>query len=146
MTFRAAVIGCGRIGSGFADDPLLAGDVYSHAEAYVRSPATQLVAVCDRDPAAAAECARRWGLSASFIEVKEILKEASPEIVSICTPDETHFEISRAALEAPSVRAVLCEKPLAMSLAEGEELARLAHETGKKLASFVAEASAKSWR
>jgi hypothetical protein len=49
VTYRAAVVGCGRIGSTLADDPLLAGDVMTHAEAYVVCPDTELVAVVDTD-------------------------------------------------------------------------------------------------
>lgn len=135
MTLRAAVIGCGKIGSGFADDPSLAGDVYTHAEAYVRSPATELVAVCDRDPEVAAQCAARWDVGNSYSGVGELVRDAQPDIVSICTPDDTHFSIARQLIEeAPSVRALLCEKPLATSLEEGEELVRLARESGKLIA------------
>lgn len=134
MTLRAAVIGCGKIGSGFANGPGLAGDVYTHAEAYARSPAAQLVAVCDRDAQVAADCASRWGLDESFTDAEELLAEVQPDIVSICTPDETHFELARLALQAPSVRAILCEKPLATDLEQGAELIRFGHETGKTIA------------
>jgi predicted dehydrogenase len=134
VTYRAAVIGCGNIGSGFADDPRLAADVYTHAEAYVRSEATELVAVCDRDAEVATGCAKRWSIEASFTDTADLLVEAQPEIVSICTPDETHFDIARQALEASSVRAILCEKPLATSIEQGEELARLAREGGTIMA------------
>lgn len=135
MTLRAAVVGCGKIGSGFADDPLLMGDVYTHAEAYVTSPATELVAVCDRDAEVAAACAMRWGEAQGFHDLGEMLRVAQPDIVSICTPDPTHCEIARTVIEqAPSVRALLCEKPLATSLAEGEELIRLGRERGKLIA------------
>src|SRR5438105_3814138 len=133
MTFRTAVIGCGRIGSGFADDPLLAGDVYTHAEAYVRSPATELVAVCDRDGDVAKRCGERWDIT-SFADVSELLRAAEPDIVSICTPDETHHAIARLAIEAASVRAILCEKPLATNVNQGEELVRLARDNGRLVA------------
>lgn len=132
MSFRAAVIGCGKIGSGFADDPLLAGDVYTHCEAYVRCPTTDLVAVCDRDPDAARRCGERWN-TRSFAAAEDLIG-VQPEIVSICTPDETHYDVARHALELPSVRAILCEKPLATELAQGEELVRLARNQGKTIA------------
>ena len=132
MTFRAAVIGCGSIGSGFADDPLLARDVYTHCEAYVRCPMTELVAVCDADPDAAKRCGERWNV-ASFTAIEDALG-AGPEIVSICTPDETHYDIASLALEASSARAILCEKPLATELEQGKELVRLAKESGKTIA------------
>jgi len=130
MTLRAAVIGCGRIGSLFAEDPGLADDVYSHAGAYALSPATELVAVCDLNPQAAANCAARWDVDSWFTDAADLLAQARPEIVSICTPDETHYEVARLALEAPSVRAILCEKPLATDAQEGGELVRLANGTG----------------
>jgi predicted dehydrogenase len=133
MTLRAAVIGCGRIGSGFADSPGLAGDVFTHAEAYVRSDTTQLFAVCDRDASAAEKCGARWN-AMSFTGIGELLDEVQPEIVSICTPDDTHFEIARMALEAPSVRAILCEKPLATTVDDGEALVRIGREQGKLIA------------
>ncbi len=134
MTLRAAVIGCGKIGSGYADDPLLAGDVYTHAEAYVRSSATELVAVCDRDPDVAAKCAARWNVKASFSDLAGLIRSAKPDIVSVCTPDDTHFSIARELIGVPSVRALLCEKPLATNLDQGEELARLARDSGKLIA------------
>jgi predicted dehydrogenase len=122
------------IGSGFADDPLLAGDVYTHAEAYVRSASTELVGVCDQDERVARACAERWGLGTGFTDVESLLDNVEPEIVSICTPDDTHSGIARQALKAPSVRAILCEKPLATSLEEGEELLEIARERGKMIA------------
>lgn len=134
MTFRAAVIGCGKIGSTFADDPLLAGDVYSHAEAYARSNAMELIAVCDRDPSVAAACAERWNVAAGFTDIDRLLQEARPEIVSICTPDDTHFPVAMQVLEAPSVKGILCEKPLAMVPEQGEQLGRIAHDGGKTFA------------
>src|SRR5262249_23918252 len=134
LSFRAAVIGCGRIGSGFADDPGLAGGVYTHAEAYVCSGATDLVAVCDLDPQIAADCASRGEGAASFTAFREDFGRSKPEIVSLCTPDGTHFEIARQALESSSVRAILCEKPLATSNEQVEEFVRLARENGKTIA------------
>ncbi|HLM69345.1 MAG TPA: hypothetical protein VK358_17530, partial [Longimicrobium sp.] len=62
--WRAALVGCGMIGSRFADDPRMRGDVFTHAEAYTRSERTELVAVCDAGAEAAAGCGARWGVPA----------------------------------------------------------------------------------
>jgi len=135
VTLRAALIGCGKIGSLMADDPLLAGDVFTHAEAYVRSPASELVAVCDADPVFALRCAERWGVASVFHDVATMLAEAKPDVVSICTPDATHYSVARDVIDrGSSVRAVLCEKPLATSLEEAERLVAVAREKGKLLA------------
>lgn len=58
---------------------------------------------------------------------------ADPEIdaVSVLTPNFTHAEISIAALKAG--KHVLCEKPMAVTLADCEAMAETARQTGKKL-------------
>ena len=125
--YKAALIGCGKIGSEFADDPR-AGDwgVFTHAAAYTSCPATELVAVCDTDLDRAERCGRRWNIPARYAHPARLLAEQQPDIVSVCTPDATHYDVVRAALLADGVRAVLAEKPLATSLPHAEELVRLA--------------------
>lgn len=135
MLYRAAIIGCGKIGSQFADDPRMQGDVFTHAEAYVRCPSTQLVAVCDADPERAAACAARWQVAAQFTEVPALLRAAQPDLVSVCTPDATHFAVVSELLAAPQPpRAILCEKPLALSVAQGRQLVASAAARGVVLA------------
>jgi predicted dehydrogenase len=63
-----------------------------------------------------------------------MLAEQQPDLVSVCTPDETHYDLLRTVLAAPSVRGVLAEKPLALTVAQAEELARLATEHDVALA------------
>jgi len=133
MMFRAAVIGCGKIGSEFADDPRGQG-VRSHAEAYRACPSTRLIALCDTDTEKLERCGRRWDVRAVYVEPLQLLTEMQPEIVSVCTPDDTHYELIRQCVSSPHVRAVLAEKPLALTLAHAEELDRLARERGILLA------------
>ncbi|HLQ17556.1 MAG TPA: Gfo/Idh/MocA family oxidoreductase, partial [Tabrizicola sp.] len=52
-----------------------------------------------------------------------------PDLVTVATPNATHFEISRAFLEAGF--NVLCEKPMTVTVEEGEELVRIAKRTGR---------------
>lgn len=51
------------------------------------------------------------------------------DLVSVATPNATHFEITKAFLEAGF--NVLCEKPMTMSVEEGEEIVKLANSTGR---------------
>jgi len=53
------------------------------------------------------------------------------DFVAVCTPNDSHYEITKAALEAGF--DVMCEKPLSLSLAEAEELGRVAAENGRIL-------------
>ena len=55
-----------------------------------------------------------------------------PDLVTVATPNATHFEITKAFLEAGF--HVLCEKPMTVTVEEGEELVRLAAKAGKTLA------------
>jgi predicted dehydrogenase len=133
VTYHAVLIGCGKIGSVFADDPLVEG-VHSHAGAYSACPSTELVAVCDADPVRLDDCARRWGVAARYGDARALLSEQRPDIVSVCTPDHTHFDLIRLAIETPGVLGVLAEKPLALECAQAEELVTLAKARGVALA------------
>ncbi len=130
---RAAVIGCGKIGSEFADDPRVGG-VYTHAGAYAAAAGVELAGVCDIDAEKAARCAERWNLPRAFASLDEMLERVRPQVVSVCTPDATHAAILRRVLMADSVRGVLAEKPLAGDAAEAETLVALARERGVVLA------------
>jgi len=129
MTYSALLIGCGKIGSEFADDPRSRG-IYTHAGAYHAHPATRLVAVCDLDPERAERCARRWSVPVWGTDPRRLLEEVTPAIVSLCTPDPTHAALLLAVLQVPSVRAILAEKPLATDLAQALRLLRQARERG----------------
>lgn len=133
MVWRAAVIGCGRMGHLFARQAPHLG-VYAHAQAYAACPATQLVAVCDPDPDLARDCAQTWGAGAWFQDPRSLLAEAQPQIVSICSPDPTHYQLALAALETPGLRALFMEKPLALDLDQAARVVELARARGVVLA------------
>ena len=133
MAFRAALIGCGMMGSAYADDPRIKG-VSTHAGAYTACPDTTLVAVCDSDAERVERCGERWQVPARYQDYRVMLEEAAPGMVSICTPDSTHAEILGRVLATPGVKAVLAEKPLALDPAEGARLVNRAREAGVILA------------
>jgi predicted dehydrogenase len=135
MVYRAALIGCGKIGSEFAESPGLAeAGICTHAQAYASCEATRLVAVCDSDPAKLERCGERWNIAARYRDADRLLAEQRPEIISVCTPDPTHYELVRAGLRVDGVRAVLAEKPLALEIEQARELVKLAAERGVILA------------
>jgi predicted dehydrogenase len=125
-SWTAAVVGCGRIGSSFSMHPHTG--VVSHAEAFVAHPATRLVGVCDLDPAAAEAAASLWSLDRGWTNVKEMLANTQPAIVSVCVPDKYHFAVGKQVIEHPTTKVVIMEKPLALSVADARELVRLAAE------------------
>lgn len=127
----ALVIGCGRIGSLFDENG--SGPPLSHAGAYVAHPGVRLGGVCDPDPARVARAAERWGRVPAFVSVEQALERSRPELVSICTPDDSHAAVLRLVLASRCVKAVLVEKPLACALSDAVELADLARTRGVPL-------------
>lgn len=133
MTMRAAVIGCGHIGAGVALDQEHVG-VLSHCEAYQLDQRAELVAVCDSSDDSRQEVGQRWSVPNSYVSVEELLEAAKPDLVSICTPDETHADIALRVIQHPGVRGVLLEKPVATDLAMATRVVDTARDQGVRLA------------
>src|SRR5687768_3331592 len=87
-----------------------------------------LKAVCARDEAKAKAFAQQWGYESIETDWKKLLARKDIDAVDICTPNNLHKEIAIAAAQAG--KAILCEKPLAMNAAEGEEMCRAVEKAG----------------
>lgn len=133
VMYSAALIGCGNIGSLYAEDPKIKG-IYTHAAAYDRCLKTKLIAVCDADIQKAKKVASQWNC-AFYSDYAQLLAEQEPDIVSICTPDETHATILKEVLDShKKVSAVIIEKPLALDHFQANQLIELANLRGIILA------------
>lgn len=112
-TLRAGVIG---MGIGLA-----------HARGYAAAEGVDLVAVCDSDPLRlklrAAEYAKPDSGVAFFTDAQEMFAQANLDVVSLCIPNALHVNLVEAALEAGL--HVVCEKPLAPTLAGAEQIVKL---------------------
>src|SRR3954451_19446197 len=86
------------------------------------NPAMQVV--CGRDAARTAEAAARLGWAETETDWRRLVERQDLDLVDICTPGDTHAEIAIAALAAG--KHVLCEMPLANTVAEAEEMAAAA--------------------
>ena len=145
--YRAAIVGCGAIASDFADDPKMMGDVFTHAEAYSTCGDTYLTAICDVNPDKLRKCGERWGVNSRYTDIFEMVREASPEIISVSTPDSTHYQVIKDILSNPyHVKAILCEKPLATNVEEAEEIVNLAQEAGVILSVMYMRRHAKNYQ
>ena len=114
QTIKVGVAGLGFIGP-------------AHIEALRRIPGIEVVAISESSEELAKSKAEQLGIPKYFSDFNELLKEEI-DCVHICTPNFLHFEMARAALE--SGKHVVCEKPLATTVAQGEELLKLANKTG----------------
>src|SRR5262245_43661065 len=90
-----------------------------HIPAFQASGA-DVVALCQRDRAAAQAVAAKYDVPRVFERWEDLIREARPDIVVIASPPDLHRAIALAAFEAGA--HVLCEKPLAMTAAEGRDM------------------------
>lgn len=94
---------------------------------FLQVPGTQLVGIAGTHREAAAAMARRFGVP-DVVEIDTLLGDPAVDLIYIATPPFMHHPQARAALLAG--KHVICEKPLAMTVAQAEELIALARERG----------------
>jgi predicted dehydrogenase len=133
-TYRGAVIGLGIMGE-IADG--LGGrspEIYppcNHADAYEMHPKVDLVAGATRDPDRQARFRTKRD-KAVYGDYRQMLEKEQPDLVSIATPATVHAEMVIAAAEA-GVKAIWCEKAMAVSLDECERMIAACAKSGTVL-------------
>lgn len=118
---RVAIIGCGRIAS-------------LHAAGYRDHPHARLVAVCDRDEAAARRCRDEWGAEKVCFDYEAVLADPDVNAVEILLPHHLHREVAVAALQAG--KHVSLQKPPAFTLADLDAIHDAAVAAGRRLRVF----------
>lgn len=103
----------------------------AHLEAYASNPEVELTAICDLNGERAKDKADKYGIPAVYTDYRELLASADVEAVSVCTWNNTHAEISIAALDAG--KHVLCEKPLCKTVEEALRVQEAVRRSGKVL-------------
>ncbi len=115
---KIAVIGTGSISS-------------FHLDSYKKNPNANLYAVCDLNEERARAAAEKYGAEKVYTDYRELLADPVIEAVSICTWNNTHAEISIAALEAG--KHVLVEKPLCRTVEDALLIQEAVAKSGKLL-------------
>lgn len=92
------------------------------------------VAIASRTSATAAEVAKLHSIPKVYDSYQELLADDSIEIIDIALPPHVQLDVVREAVARPNVRGILCQKPLAMSLADAGEIVRLGQEKGVPIA------------
>ena len=87
-----------------------------------------LKAVCSRNKEKVQAFADQWGYESVETDWKALIARDDIDAVDICTPNDTHAEISLAA--AAAGKMILCEKPLSRNLAEGEKMVEAIERAG----------------
>ncbi|MEM3520219.1 MAG: Gfo/Idh/MocA family oxidoreductase [Thermoproteota archaeon] len=117
---NVGIIGCGIIAP-------------SHVSGYLKSGMANVVALCDKKTEKAKALAERFNLSGVKIysDYEQLLQDPEIDAVSICTPHYLHAEMTTKAAEYK--KHVLCEKPMAISLKQADEMIRACKKNGVKL-------------
>jgi predicted dehydrogenase len=87
-----------------------------------------LKVACARNKARAQAFADQWGYESVETDWREVLKRDDIDLVTICTPNDSHKEIAIAAAQAGKM--ILCEKPLARNGAEGADMVKAIEAAG----------------
>ncbi|MFD2614931.1 Gfo/Idh/MocA family protein [Paenibacillus gansuensis] len=113
----------GVIGAGSISD--------MHLQAYAKNHNAELYAICDVNRERAAAAAEKYRMQHVYTNYADLLANPDVEAVSICTWNNSHAEISIAALRAG--KHVLVEKPLCRTVEEANAIEVAVRETGKTL-------------
>lgn len=106
--YRVGVIASGRIAR-------------EHGRGWSECEHTEIVAIADSHPQALEEYGRDFGVEKRYLDYRQMLDEEHLDIVSVCSWDPQHAEMTIAAA-ARKPKAVLSEKPMAVSLGEAEAM------------------------
>jgi predicted dehydrogenase len=123
METNAPELGVGLVGHAFMGA--------AHSQAWRSAPrffdlplTPRMRALCGRDPGRVAEAAARLGWESTETDWTRLLTRDDIDLVDVCTPGDSHAEIAIAALDAG--KHVLCEKPLANTVAEAQAMTEAA--------------------
>ncbi len=113
-----AVVGCGNIGS-------------RHLAVIEAQPRARVTAICDVDAEKCRKYAAMYGDVPAYGSITELLRSASADVISICTPHHLHAPM---AIEAAAAgRHILVEKPMALTADDGRAMGAAAERAGVRL-------------
>jgi predicted dehydrogenase len=119
--FKTAVFGTGFVGR-------------VHLEGLRRLGYVDLYAIGEPQIEKANQLAAEFGAQKTEADYRRILEDKAVDAVHVCTPNFMHAPIAKDALQAG--KHVICEKPLATSVAEAQDLVKTARETKLRNATF----------
>ncbi|UXV37685.1 Gfo/Idh/MocA family protein [Staphylococcus simulans] len=121
MSLKIGIIGCGGIANG------------KHLPSLSKIEEVEIVAFCDIEIEKAEYAAEVYGVENAKVykDYKELLNDNSIEVIHVCTPNNSHKEITVAALDAK--KHVMCEKPMAKTTKDAKEMIDAAERNNRKL-------------
>lgn len=119
MKLRVGLIGAGAI-------------AHAHLRAYLSNSVVDEVLIADANEAVLQDVLKRYPrIKKTFKDYKQMIEDEPIDVVDICTPHYLHHPIAIYALKAG--KDVICEKPIAMTLGEADDMINTAKEMGRRL-------------
>jgi predicted dehydrogenase len=119
---NVGLIGCGFMGRTHSN-------AYRKVYSFFKPPYRPVLrAICDTNEDKARAFADAWGYESIETDWRKLLARPDIDLVDICVPNNMHKEIAIAAAKAG--KAILCEKPLALNAADGEEMVAAVEAAG----------------
>jgi myo-inositol 2-dehydrogenase / D-chiro-inositol 1-dehydrogenase len=116
-------VGIGLVGSGFI--------AQAHAEAFTHVPASSIRGIASPTPGHAEQFAGERGIPRHHTDYRALIEQADVDVVCIAAPNDLHRDITVAAADAG--KHVICEKPLARTLREADEMIAACSKAGTLL-------------
>ena len=120
MVYRAGLIGCGGVSR-------------SHSKGLQAARGVELVALADVYEPNLATAGAAYGVERRYTDYRQMIEREKLDIVAICTQAPQHAPIAIAAAEM-GVKGIICEKPIALTLAEADQMIATCARTGTRLA------------
>ena len=121
-TLNVGLIGCGFMGRAHSNAYRKVNNFFELEYRPV------LKAICDTNEAKAKGFVETWGYASHETDWKKLIARSDIDVIDICTPNFTHHDIVLAAAAAGKI--VVCEKPLAMNVAEAEAMVAAVEKAG----------------
>jgi predicted dehydrogenase len=133
MSLKVGFVGTGANPTDTGPDGY--GMAYRHADAYESMDGCELVCCADIVPENARAFADQYGIPNHrvFEDHETMLREAEPDLVSVCVPPKAHASIVIGAAETGIPRAIHCEKPMAATWGECREMAEMCEANDVRL-------------
>ena len=126
--YTACIIGIGRIGMLLESDPKRLKPA-THFGMWRTHPRIKLAAVCDNNPKNLEIAKSKEPSLALYSSAEELLRDVKPDVVSIATWKDTHYEMMKLCLDH-GVPAIVCEKPIAEKYKHAKEVVDRVKESG----------------
>ncbi|MCT4633499.1 MAG: Gfo/Idh/MocA family oxidoreductase [Firmicutes bacterium] len=126
---RAGIIGSGSIASGYDDknsDRLL-----THGHMYYSLDEFELIGFYDVNRNRSIEASEKWG-GDSFDSIESLL-DSKLQVISICVPDEYHYDVFNKVVRDENIKVIIMEKPVCKTLDEIRDIEEKIEKYGKKM-------------